>query len=55
MKTKDIKATDLAGTSDITAVEEVQTFTFPSLGVSVEARSQDEALEKAREIIKSRK
>ncbi|MGX7894406.1 hypothetical protein [Tsuneonella sp. HG222] len=51
---KDINSRADGITKDIVPQEEsVQTFTIPSLGISVEAKSMNEALEKAKEVIKS--
>lgn len=56
MKNKDIQSREDIVTRDITKGEVVeQTFNIPSLGVSVVARSMDEALIKAKALIKSNK
>lgn len=56
MKNKDIQSREEGITRDIKPGELVeQTFNFPSLGVSVVAKTMDEALTKAKALIKSNK
>lgn len=56
MKKRDIESRGEATTRDIRPAELVeQTFNFPSLGVSVEAKTMDEALIKAKQLIKTKK
>jgi len=55
-ETKNIKTREDAVTKDMqTAGEVEQTFNFPTLGVSVVAKTYQEALEKAKEVIKAKK
>jgi hypothetical protein len=56
MKTRDISS-KVAGVTTVMEPMDVveQTFNFPSLGVSVVAKSMDEALTKAKAVIKSKK
>jgi hypothetical protein len=55
MKTRDINSKSNGITTDMQPAELVeQTFNFPSLGVSVVAKTMDEALQKAKAIIKSK-
>jgi hypothetical protein len=55
MKTSNIKTREDAVTKDVRAGEAVeQEFNFPSLGVTVQAKTMDEALIKAKAIIKSK-
>lgn len=54
MNKKDINSRTDAVTKDMVPAEEgMQEFIFPTLGVTVEAKSMQEALEKAKEVIKS--
>jgi hypothetical protein len=54
MKKRDISSRVEATTRDIRPEELVeQTFNFPTLGVSVQAKTMDEALIKAKKLIKS--
>lgn len=56
MKTRNINSRVDSVTKDIHPAEEaVQEYNFPSLGVTVEARSMEEALIKAKALIKSNK
>ena len=53
---KDINTRKAGIAADMQPGEEVvQTYNFPSLGVSVEAKSMEEALELAKKLIKSNK
>lgn len=55
-ETKNIKTREDAVTKDMqTAGEVEQTFNFPTLGVTVAAKTYQEALEKAKEVIKAKK
>jgi hypothetical protein len=56
MKTSITNSRTDAVTRDVQATEEViQTFDFPTLGVSVQAKSMSEALIKAKALIKTKK
>ena len=54
MNKKDINSRTDAVTKDmVPAPEGMQEYTFPTLGFTVEAKSMQEALDKAKEVIKS--
>lgn len=56
MKKTDIKTREEAVTKDMQPEGEVeQSFNFPSLGVTVKATTYQEALAKAKEVIKTKK
>ena len=56
MKTRDISSKVSGITTDMQPAGLVeQIFNFPSLGISVEAKTMDEALIKAKALIKSKK
>lgn len=56
MKTSNIKSREDGVTKDVRVGETVmQSYNFPSLGVTVEAKTMDEALIKAKEVYKANK